>query len=190
MRSLFVSVLFQILFTVPVVFADAQNHGHHHEQGAHVHGHVNMNMALENDQLYIELRSPAVNIVGFEHQPQTQAQKETVSDAIRVLRKAGQHFSFPESAQCVLVSAEIKSELVPDEHKHDHEIVSHKSHAAKHSDFDLSYAFDCKRPGELDYIDVLISEAFPGIEHILVQYLMPSGQGAAELEPGSLRIKF
>ena len=41
--------------------------------GAHVHGKVVVNLALEGNTLRVELDAPAINVVGFEHAPRTEA---------------------------------------------------------------------------------------------------------------------
>ena len=46
----------------------------HHD--AHVHGIGKLNVAFDGNNLIIELTSPAVNIVGFEHQAQNQKEEE------------------------------------------------------------------------------------------------------------------
>lgn len=43
--------------------------GEHREHGAHEHGVAQLNLVLEGEKLLIELASPGVNIVGFEHAP-------------------------------------------------------------------------------------------------------------------------
>jgi hypothetical protein len=56
----------------------------HHE--AHQHGISHMNVAFEENELYIELISPAASIVGFEHHPRSEAQKTAVKKATETLK--------------------------------------------------------------------------------------------------------
>jgi hypothetical protein len=193
MKPLIFTLLMISQVVLSSVFADKPQHEHHREHEAHVHGHVSMNMVLDGRQLLIEIESPAANIVGFEHQPSTHEQRDAVSKVIENLKKAGEHFSFPQAAQCELVSADIESELIAVQHGHDqhaHEKKVHGQQEAVHSEFEMTYAFTCSQPEKLDYIEVLLSKTYPGIERILVQYLTPAGQGGTELEEDSIRIKF
>jgi hypothetical protein len=55
---------------------------------AHEHGVARLNLAVAGNSLTIELFSPAANIVGFEHHPRTQAQKDQVKEARKTLEAA------------------------------------------------------------------------------------------------------
>ena len=61
---------------------------------------------------------------------------------------------------------------------------------ARHSEFHSEYRFVCKNPGKLSQMDVMLIQAFPGIEHIEVQLLAEKKQSAQELTTQSHRIKF
>jgi Protein of unknown function (DUF2796) len=54
------------LFPAGIALADEAEHREH---GPHVHGVAQLNVALDGNVLWIELNSPAMNIVGFEHAP-------------------------------------------------------------------------------------------------------------------------
>ena len=62
----------------------------HHD--AHVHGVAHLNAAVEGTNLHLEFTSPAANIVGFEHQPQTPEQKDGVRKAIEKLEDGSNLF--------------------------------------------------------------------------------------------------
>ena len=49
--------------------------------GSHEHGAAILNVAIADESLSIEYRTPAANIVGFEHAPSTEAQVQAVHDA-------------------------------------------------------------------------------------------------------------
>jgi len=66
-----------------------------------------------------------------------------------------------------------------------------KEEGAQHSEFHATYSFSCSSPDALNSVD--LSELFalyPGIEDLDVQYVLPSGQGAAELGAGSTELSF
>jgi len=125
------------------------------QQSAHVHGIATLNLAIEGDELEIEFASPAGNIVGFEHEAVTAAERRSIRDAIEQLRKGNELFDLPLAASCSLHVAKVEhghgeEEKREDGHgqdaEHDdgdeHEHVgedgddTHSGHEAKHDDGD------------------------------------------------------
>ena len=172
----------------------------HHE--AHVHSVAHMNVALEGDNLYIELSSPAANIVGFEHQPRTEEQKAAVKKAIETLEAGQKLFALPTGTGGKLVKAKVHTNIENDSdhepgqtHAHDHadtgkeaEVEKHQHgehHESddheRHSEFEAEYHFLCKTPQKLTRVEVKLFRIFPGIEHIEVQLLTDTKQTALEL---------
>ena len=125
------------------------------QQSAHVHGIATLNLAMEGDELEIEFVSPAGNIVGFEHEAVTAAERRAIRDAIKQLRKGNELFDLPLAASCSLQVAEVEhghgeEEKREDGHGHDaehddgdehghagdEEHDTHSGHDAKHDDGD------------------------------------------------------
>ena len=108
------------------------------QQSAHVHGIATLNLAMEGDELEIEFASPAGNIVGFEHEAVTAAERRAIRDAIEQLRKGNELFDLPLAASCSLHVAEV-------EHGHGEEEKREDGHGqdAEHDDGDEhGYASD------------------------------------------------
>ena len=101
------------------------------QQSAHVHGIATLNLAMEGDELEIEFVSPAGNIVGFEHEAVTAAERRAIRDAIEQLRKGNELFDLPLAARCSLHVAAV-------EHGHGEEEKREDGHGqdAKHDDGD------------------------------------------------------
>ena len=101
------------------------------QQSAHVHGIATLNLAMEGDELEIEFVSPAGNIVGFEHEAVTAAERRAIRDAIEQLRKGNELFDLPLAASCSLHVAEV-------EHGHGEEEKREDGHGqdAEHDDGD------------------------------------------------------
>ncbi|MES9868807.1 MAG: DUF2796 domain-containing protein, partial [Sedimenticola sp.] len=157
---------------------------HEHEQHeVHVHGEATLLIALEGKALEIEFLSPAMNIVGFEHQPTNKAQHEAVESAIGTLKKAEMLFTLPGEAGCTLESVEIDSALAGhEEEAHAHEPEHEKVHEEEvHSDFTGHYHFDCNNPDKISRIGVNIFKQFPGTEAIEVQSISKGGQQKIDL---------
>ena len=108
------------------------------QQSAHVHGIATLNLAMEGDELEIEFVSPAGNIVGFEHEAVTAAERRAIRDAIEQLRKGNELFDLPLAASCSLHVAEV-------EHGHGEKKKREDGHGqdAEHDDGDEhGYASD------------------------------------------------
>ncbi|MEW8508139.1 MAG: DUF2796 domain-containing protein [Candidatus Thiodiazotropha sp.] len=149
-------------------------HGPEHEQHeAHVHGEAQLLLAIEGDDLEIELHSPAMNIVGFEHRPANAAQKQAVESAIDTLKQPGLVFNIPTVAKCETVSVEVETPLAEDD-GHDDE---------DHTNFTGHYRFRCAAISRLQGIEVKLLKHFPGIEVIDVQSISKRGQQQIDLTP-------
>ena len=111
------------------------------QQSAHVHGIATLNLAMEEDKLEIEFVSPAGNIVGFEHEAVTAAERRAIRDAIEQLRKGNELFDLPLAASCSLQVAEVEHghgevEKREDGHGHDaeHDDGDEHGHAVEEGD--------------------------------------------------------
>lgn len=151
---------------------------------AHVHGAATMNVAIEGKSLYLEMTSPAIDIVGFEHQPRTAAQRAAIGRAMKILE---QDLFVPSAAAgCTLLNATVATELSADEeHGHTEEAHARGGEESEevHSEFTGTYRFECARPQQLRQIGVNLFTVFPSLEEIEAQVLTNSGQTAVELTP-------
>ena len=82
--------------------AFAASDGEYREHEAHEHGHGTLDIVVEGEELVIELRIPAVNVVGFEHAPKDDAEREAVRRAL---------VPFADAASVLVVSAQAECEV-------------------------------------------------------------------------------
>ena len=154
----------------------------HGNLGAHVHGAAELDVALEHAELDIELRSPAMNLVGFEHAPGSAADERKVADAHKQLEQPAALFGLPASAGCELKTVELESPLfhsTAETAEHAHE---HHDHDSQHSDIHARYSYDCANPEALPAIDLRkLFEVFPATEKVQAQLIGPNGQRGAQL---------
>lgn len=160
---------------------------HQHSLEAHVHGLGTLNVVLENQLLELQLESPAMNIIGFEYQPTTAADIQSVKAAQNTLSNAAQMFAFSPAAQCRLTSVSIHNALLKGsgahEHDHDHE-SQHEADIAEHQHNDISahYQYHCATPAQLKSIDLAgLFKLFTQTEKIQVQLIAGDHQQGAEL---------
>ena len=121
-----------LVFSTTIFSVSAFAEDHFRQHDAHVHGQVEFNIAQDGHDLLIEITAPGADVVGFEHQPQTQKQQQHVNQATEQLAQANTLFTLNRGAQCKLEQASVHHTLGEmDAHaKHDdhHDHDSHKDH--------------------------------------------------------------
>ena len=184
-----VFIFLTIFFTVSSRAADRNPEAHEHGAGA-------MNIAIQGNEVEIELELPADNVVGFEHEARTAAEKKRVQNAAAKLKKAANVVVLPEGAACKLKKVEIKSALLEDHddhgHKDDHDdhgkSEKHDDHG-DHSEFAVHYHFECAKTALISILDISLFKHFPSTHTLRVQYITPNGQGAVQATSKSAQIK-
>lgn len=202
MRRLLLALPFALL---PLTIAQAAEiHDHEHEHGslgAHEHGVGRLNAVLDGQALELELESPAMNLVGFEHAPSTDDDKAKVAAARAQLEKPLELFSLPKAAGCVVARQKLESPLFGDkpdaddhdEDDHDEDVkdADGHEHHHEHSEIHAHYQFTCATPGALKNLDLgQVFKTFPATQKIQVQLISPSGQQGVEATAKAATLKF
>ena len=187
MRRLLLALPFALL-PLAVVHA-AQAHDHEHGSLApHEHGVGTLNVALDDNTLELDLDSPAMNLVGFEHAATTDADKASVAAAKARLENPLTLFNLPPAAKCVVEAQELNSPLfdpAPEEGASKAKTEHH------HSDVEAHYAFTCAEPGQLKNLDLgTFFKTFPGIHTFKVQLIGPNGQQAVNVSAKAPTLTF
>lgn len=196
MRRLLLALPFALL---PLAAAHAvDEHDHDHEHGslsAHEHGVGRLNAALDGQTLELELESPAMNLVGFEHAATTDADKAKVAAARAKLENPLALFNLPKAAGCKIATQELESPLFGDkpdaDDDHDEADKDGHEHHHEHSEIQAHYQFSCSAPGALKTLDLAnIFNTFPATQKIQVQLISPSGQQGVEVTAKAAALKF
>ncbi|MBK5353928.1 DUF2796 domain-containing protein [Pseudomonas sp. TH41] len=192
MRRLLLALPFALL---PLAIAHAADeHDHEHGSlGVHEHGVGRLNAALDGQTLALELDSPAMNLVGFEHVATTDADKAKVAAVRAQLEKPLTLFNLPKVAGCVVASQELASPLFGDkpDADDDHDEDAKDEHHHDHSEIHAHYQFSCSAPGALKTLDLAtIFNTFPATQKIQVQLISPSGQQGVEVTAKAAALKF
>ena len=193
MRRLLLALPFALL-----PLAAAQAHDHEHEEhgslGAHEHGVARMNVALDGNSLELELESPAMNLVGFEHAANSDADKAKVAAARAQLEKPLDLFAIPLVAGCKVAGQELESPLFGNapEHEHEHEDADHdEAEGHEHSEIHAHYQLECAKPENLKTLDLkALFTRFPATQKIQVQLIGPGGQQGVEVTAKAAALKF
>jgi len=155
------------LFFAPIV---------HSAQDAHVHGVSHLTIALESQTLLVEINSPLMDIVGFEGEPRTKVQKDSLELATNKLRRIGNVLIF-KGGSCLRQNIAVNLG-----HDHSNEHSHSESDHNTHSEISAVYKFKCSKPEELQEIAVLLPNQFSRMEKIKAQWTTPDSQGQITLD--------
>lgn len=193
------ALLFALPFTLLPLSVQAGQHDHGHSHavphahaesagslGKHEHGIGELDVALDGNLLELEWRSPAANLLGFEHAPRSAEQRAVVTRVQAQLDEAATLFGIPAAADCRLAELQLDSPLFAaapsDEHEHEHP-------AGTHNEVHARYRFTCRQPAALEALDLdELFRRFPATEKLQVQLIGPHGQQGSELSPAHSRL--
>jgi hypothetical protein len=155
-------------------------------EAPHEHGAARLNIAIDGSEVLLELQSPAVNMIGFEHHPSTDEQHQALEQAVALLREPDQLFLLTPEAGCTGTAADLESSLLEHEQHAEHDEHDEETH----SEFHAMYTFSCAEPDKLNAIELALFALFPGLEDVDVQFIGPSGQLGMELTPEQNHLEF
>ncbi len=167
----------------------------HRQLGAHVHGHGRLNIAIEDKTVSIELEAPGADIVGFEHEAATRAQRAALEKAKATLAAGLSLFTPAAAAGCTQKSAKVSIEAEHGhEHEHEHHAEGAKSDAEEepadhhHSEFHVEYAFECASPDHLTSMTFDYFKAFSNAQELDISLISPKGQSSYEVNRDKPRL--
>jgi hypothetical protein len=199
MRPTFLALTLALLS--PLSHAAAAEKPHAHGSLApHEHGTARLDIALEDKTLALDLDSPAMNLVGFEHAASTDADRAAIAKAREQLGQPLQLFNLPTAAGCSVTRMDLQSPLFgnaapePAGHDHDDDDHDHDEGAAghhEHSDVDGHFQFQCEHPEALKGLDLgRFFNTFPATHKVLVQGVTANGQVGHEATPDDSKLAF
>ena len=199
MHRLLLALPFALLPLVAAQAHDEHSHEHEHEHnhvhgslGAHEHGVARLDAVLEGNTLELELDSPAMNLVGFEHAAGSDADKAKVAAVRQQLEDPLALFALSKDAGCSHGTHELKSPLFGDAQAaadKDHDHADEHEHEHQHSDINAHYKLTCASPEKLAGIDLApLFKAFPATRKITVQLIGPNGQKGVEASPSQAMV--
>ena len=156
------------------------------QKDSHEHGAAIIKIVMEEERLQVEFEVPSESLIGFEHFPNSQSNRENFNEAIKILSVPSRLFSISSKAECLLVGMNVSQSLFPNEDEHGHD-ESEKSEI--HSEFKSNYYWNCQHLDEIGSIGSQLMTFFPKIDEIQVNWISNNGQGSLELESKDDRIK-
>jgi uncharacterized protein DUF2796 len=158
------------------------DHGHEEEKRhaeSHEHGAAELAIVVDGSQVFVDFKSPAMNLVGFEHEAEDPGEVAAVEHAILQLHLGADLIELG-GTECTLTEVDVKAEgLLADTHDDDHD--EHHDEKEAHSEFEASYVFNCTDPNWLMWVSVSFFNVWPGIEEIETVFLSGHHQIAVEL---------
>ena len=174
MRIIAANAVLAVLAVLLSVPALAQEH---RELGPHVHGAGTLKIAIEGNKISMDFSAPANDIIGFEHQPSTPEQRQTLTSASESLAQPLKLFVVPAAAGCSVGSANVvfnaadaKAEGVSTPPKGTEE-AKHQ-----HADFDVDYVVNCTAADKIGSISFAYFQQFAGARKLTVTVVSDSGQ--------------
>lgn len=153
---------------------------------AHQHGQAELQLAMDGQSVELMALSPAHNVLGFEHEPRTKAEHDKVEAAVAWLTETP--LINTVSGSCSIQTSEVHYAYAGDNAHHeehgDHEHEHHESGEATHTDIEVFQTLNCPDLTPDSQMVTSLTEQFPAIEDLDIEWAGPEGQGALRLEPG------
>jgi hypothetical protein len=186
--------------TTPVIAEETR------QLDAHEHGVGQLDIAIDGQQIAMELHAPGADIVGFEYAAESAKDLAAVDAAVAKLSAPLALFVLPEAAGCSIVEAtagleseeeheEHGDEHADDEHAKDehgehghdedeHAEDGHDEHADEsgHTEFHAEYLLNCAEPSAITGIDFAYFGSFPNALEVEVQIITDTGATSFEVE--------
>lgn len=146
---------------------------------AHVHGVAKLDVAVEAKTITLQLESPLDNLLGFEHAPRTEAERQQADALVTRLKAADAMFRIDPAAHCTLAKVDLASSAL--------KLGQPDPSEEGHADIDGSFEFNCVDAARAAFIDVGLFE-FAHMQRLEVQVAGPKGQFKRDLKRPATRI--
>lgn len=144
----------------------------HAQPHAHVHGVARLGMAIQDKTLTIQLVAPLDSLIGFEHPPDTPAQKAAVAALRAKMQAPRELFRFNLAARCTLARSEADSAIF-------RAPASAGARGDGHADLDASFEFHCANPSKLAALDTGLFAAYPRLKRLDVDVAPATARSSA-----------
>ncbi|MBC3919314.1 DUF2796 domain-containing protein [Undibacterium sp. CY18W] len=171
MKKLIPIALFTFLQSLT---AWASAHEAHEAHEAHVHGVATLSLAQDGSKLFLEFDSPLDNLLGFEHAPRTDKQKQTARDLLDLMHKPATLIKLTAEADCQLSTVKLLAPILQATEKA-------STNKDEHANLHAEYEYTCARVAALKSLQLSLFDAFPAIRQVEAQMAGPRGQAAATL---------
>ena len=138
----------------------------------HEHGVARLDVAAESRGLSLLLEVPLDSLLGFEHEPRSDAERQQVDLALARLRAGAALFRIDPAAGCAAKSMKLQSDALG---------LGGEKIKEGHAEIEAAYEFSCTDGGRAGFVEAQLFEAFPRLQRVEVQTATRRGQMKATL---------
>jgi len=158
----------------------------------HVHGAAALEVAVEENGLHIDFDSPLDNLLGFEHAPDTDAQRQAVKDLVARLQQADTLFVAPAAAKCQTESVKLNAPVLPAELLGNaaETTTAEPADGDGHAELEATIVFRCTNPAALKSLEIELFNAFSNLHSLDAAVVTDQSQSAAKLSAKAKRLSW
>jgi len=138
----------------------------------HVHGQGEMLISQENNRWQILLTLPAADMLGFEHSPETEAERKALEKVAERLENNSQILAL--NGRCSVT-------------KVNHNLENLRQGWHGHHDININYTFDCE--SHITEVHIVFFE-WVATDLVKAQWVLEQGQGTQDVTPAKPHIKW
>ena len=139
------------------------------EHTAHTHGAAHLNLAIEDNQITLELSSPLANFLSFEHRAVSDEQKKEAHDLLLRIENT-ELFQFPDAAECHRETFDVATDVLSPS------ASPLKNTSSEHSDITIRETLSCAHPEKLWHCRTSLFQYAKHLKNVHVQMVTPRGQ--------------
>jgi hypothetical protein len=150
----------------------------------HVHGAAEMNIVVEGKKITVDFRSPAEDVMGFEHEAKSDADKKKRDAAMKVIKERfGDMVVFDKKLGCAFQPGDISlvrtdgGDSKDPKHGKDDQKKS-----GEHREVRATHHFTCDQDPSGSRVRFAVTKTFPGIHDLKVQVLSGAKQSGATIK--------
>lgn len=147
----------------------------------HVHGKAEVTIAIEHNQIEVNLKAPAESLLGFEHQATSEHEHKKVASMKHYLSNQQNVIHF-NGGNCEAIKSIINTSNILDK--------KHSSHENSHAEIIANYIFKCAHEEDIASASLIIFTHYKALESVHVLWVTQQKQGSSVLHPSSREIKF
>ncbi|HEY7553630.1 MAG TPA: DUF2796 domain-containing protein [Candidatus Binatia bacterium] len=164
-----------LLLAVQALSAAEKRHAH-----THVHGAAEINIVVEGKSVIVEFRSPAEDIMGFEHEAKSEADKKKLDAAVKVLKERFAEMVILDKAlDCTPGLAEVSVVRTDAAGK---DAKSSAKKGGEHREVRARHVFTCQGDPTGSRVRFGVTKFFPQVHELKVQALSASKQSGATIK--------
>ncbi|MBM4299334.1 MAG: DUF2796 domain-containing protein [Deltaproteobacteria bacterium] len=167
-----------LLLAVQALSAAEKRHAH-----SHVHGTAEMNIVVDGKTVAVEFRSPAEDVIGFEHEAKSDAERKKRDAALDTVKdRFGEMVVFDKKLGCAPGAAEVTVVQTDAAGKEAQQGKGDAKKSGEHREVRARQSFTCQSEPGGSRVRFGVSKLFPRIDQVKVQVLSGAKQAGATIK--------